>query len=145
MSVKGKKIILHCAATPDNKKSDHIDAKEIKRWHVEEFGWSDNGYHFIIKRDGTIEKGRPTSRAGAHVKGFNRGTLAICYVGTKKPTKAQWASIKALWESLEAQGATAFEVHNQYTPNKICPGFSQKHLLTTIGAKIPKDVDKKYY
>lgn len=135
MSVKNKTVILHSADVPDTKKFDHLGVKEIRRWHVKERGWSDVGYHFIIKRDGMIEKGRPLSRAGAHVRGHNRGTIGVCYVGRKNPTKAQWASIKALWETLKAQGAKNLRVHNDYTNTKTCPGFSRKELYKRIGLK----------
>ena len=36
----------------------HVDAKIIDKWHKER-GWSGIGYHYVIKRDGQIELGRP--------------------------------------------------------------------------------------
>ena len=50
------KIIVHCTATPEGRE---VDVEEIKRWHVDERGWSDVGYHFHIKLDGTLQEGRP--------------------------------------------------------------------------------------
>ena len=37
------KIIVHCTATPEGRE---VDVEEIRKWHVEERGWSDVGYHF---------------------------------------------------------------------------------------------------
>ena len=71
-------IILHCSATPEGR---DVDAATIKGWHVNERGWSDIGYHWVIKLDGTIEKGRNESKAGAHVKGHNSRSIGVCYVG----------------------------------------------------------------
>jgi len=62
-------LIIHCAATPP---SMDIGAKEIDRWHKEQ-GWSEIGYHFVIRRDGTIEKGRPLRISGTTFGGTIRG------------------------------------------------------------------------
>ena len=46
---KTEMIVVHCAAT---KPSMDIGASEIKKWHVDDNGWDDIGYHYIIKRGG---------------------------------------------------------------------------------------------
>ena len=51
------RIILHCSATPEGR---DVPASVIRRWHIEDRGWSDIGYHFVIRLDGTVEAGRPT-------------------------------------------------------------------------------------
>ena len=43
---KTEMIVVHCAAT---KASMDIGATEIKKWHVDDNGWDDIGYHYIIK------------------------------------------------------------------------------------------------
>ena len=70
--------VIHCSATP---RSMDIGAKEIRLWHVDLNGWSDIGYHYIIRLDGTVEYGRPIERIGAHVKGRNKDSIGIVYVG----------------------------------------------------------------
>jgi len=72
------KIIVHCSATPEGR---DVSPEEITRWHVEENGWSDVGYHFIITLDGVVHYGREVERAGAHVRGHNSDSIGICYVG----------------------------------------------------------------
>ena len=71
------KIIIHCSATPPDM---HVDAERIDSWHKER-GWSGIGYHYVIKRDGQIEIGRPLEKFGAHVKGHNKSSIGICYCG----------------------------------------------------------------
>lgn len=73
-----KQIVVHCSATPP---SLDIGVDEIRRWHTEERGWTDIGYHFVCRRDGTIEEGRPIERPGAHVKGYNHSSIGVCWVG----------------------------------------------------------------
>ena len=73
-------IIIHASATPP---SMNIGVKEIRHWHVAERGWSDIGYHFVIRRGGTVETGRPLHIMGAHVRGHNQNSIGICLVGGK--------------------------------------------------------------
>ena len=73
-----EKIIIHCSATIEGQ---NISAATIKRWHVKDRGWSDIGYHYVIGLDGRIEAGRAVNRIGAHVKGYNKTSIGICYCG----------------------------------------------------------------
>ena len=73
-----EKIVIHCTFTPPTM---NIGVEEVRKWHVEENKWSDIGYHFVIRRDGTVESGRPVERPGAHVKGHNSNSIGIAWVG----------------------------------------------------------------
>ena len=77
------RIIIHCSAVrPDQTSS----ARQIDQWHRAK-GWKMIGYHYVIRRDGTIEKGRPEEMVGAHTRGYNRNSIAICYEGgLSRPT-----------------------------------------------------------
>lgn len=75
---KINKIIIHCTATPEGRE---VSVDEIRRWHVDERGWRDIGYHFVITLDGVIEEGRPIEQTGAHTKGHNFDSIGIAYVG----------------------------------------------------------------
>ena len=70
-------IIVHCSATPP---SMDIGADEIRKWHLEQ-GFSDIGYHYVIRRNGSVESGRPLDQPGAHCKGHNARSIGICLVG----------------------------------------------------------------
>ena len=72
------KIVIHCTATPP---SMDIGVNEVRRWHVEENKWTDVGYHFVVRRNGQVETGRPLERPGAHVKGHNSDSIGIAWVG----------------------------------------------------------------
>ena len=129
-------IILHCADTrPDWMTGWPIAEKvaEIRRWHVQERGWRDIGYHWIVDRDGAVASGRRETEIGAHVEGHNRGTIGICLLGgygakaddpfEKNFTSAQAAAVKRLID--EIKGRTTIRKisgHNDYAA-KACPGF----------------------
>ncbi len=70
-------IVVHSTAT---KEDQDFSASDIDRWHKQR-GWSGIGYHYVVKLDGTVEKGRPDSKIGAHVKGHNRNSIGVVYVG----------------------------------------------------------------
>lgn len=72
-------IIVHGSWTPPTM---DIGVEEIRRWHLAR-GFSDIGYHFVIRRDGTIEEGRLKNLQGAHVEGFNESSIGTCLVGGK--------------------------------------------------------------
>ena len=74
---KVKYIVVHCTA---NGPTSKLGASDIRRFHLS-LGWDDIGYHYIIKRDGTIEKGRDISRTGAHTYGYNSESVGVSYVG----------------------------------------------------------------
>lgn len=121
------KVILHCSATPD--RGDKFGAAEISQWHVDNNGWSQIGYHWVIRRTGIKERGRPDHVQGAHTKGNNEHTLGVCYVGTHRPTREQIVAILELYLEYKTKyqiGWRSWFGHNEFDPKKECPGFSMK-------------------
>jgi N-acetylmuramoyl-L-alanine amidase len=124
------KIVIHCADTP---KGVYFNVDDIRKWHVEERGWSDCGYHYIILLDGTIEKGREDATTGAHVAGHNSSSIGVCYIGggngEDTRTTAQKASLVHLISVLRRMHTTA-EVfgHRDFKGvTKACPCFDAKN------------------
>jgi N-acetylmuramoyl-L-alanine amidase len=117
-----KKIIVHCSDTPDTM---NIGVNEIRDWHIIR-GFDDVGYHFVIKRDGTIEKGRPLEQMGAHVAGHNLDSIGICWVGRDDPSAKQWRALpKKLHKLCRTFGLTAEDIygHKDFTKSKTCPNL----------------------
>jgi hypothetical protein len=131
-------IIVHCTATnskwmADNPVEDVV--KEITRWHVEERGWSDCGYHAVCHRNGEVGYARPINRTGAHCRGRNKGTIGVSLVGGRGSTaddafsdnftSEQADALRNLIEQYKKQFPSIVKVtgHNDYA-SKACPGFS---------------------
>ncbi|WP_455591745.1 N-acetylmuramoyl-L-alanine amidase [Bacteroides sp.] len=70
-------IIIHCSAT---KAGQDFTAADIDRWHRER-GFDGIGYHYVVRLNGKIEKGRDVALPGAHCPGWNTRSIGICYVG----------------------------------------------------------------
>ena len=127
------KIIVHCSGTPELK---DFDVKDIRDWHVNGNNWSDVGYHFIIKLDGTIQDGRPLQKIGAHCFRKNRSSIGICYIGGMNRdmtnwedtrTKKQKESLLLLINDLKKRFPnTIVYGHKDFTNKKLCPSFDAK-------------------
>lgn len=139
-------IIVHCTATRPNWWADRRaeeKVSEIRRWHTEERGWSDIGYHVLIDRDGTIVDGRPIERSGAHAKGHNKTSVGISLFGghggsqddkfEDNFTPAQDRALRKLIAQLrmEYPAITTIMGHNEVSP-KMCPCFQVTEWLNNV-------------
>lgn len=131
-------IINHCTAT---REGVAFGVETVRKWHVEDRGWSDIGYHYLIGLEGEIWDGRPVERTGAHVKGHNTGTIGVAYVGgldsngnpKDTRTSAQKAALTKLHRMLLKQFPSINKIsgHRDYAA-KACPCYEAaeyKYLL----------------
>ena len=124
---KPNKVILHCSATPD--KGNWVNAEVIDDWHRDR-GWRCIGYHWVIKRDGVIEKGREENEIGAHARGHNKGSIGVCLVGTKDFTSEQVSSLKVLFKEIKNRHSIDYNnwfCHYEFA-NKDCPNIPNRVL-----------------
>lgn len=120
-------IILHCSAVRPGQRSS---AQDIDRWHRAR-GWKSIGYHFVVRRDGTIETGRRIEEVGAHCTGHNRYSIGICYEGgldeDGRPcdtrTAEQKQAMRRLLAALKKDYPKAVIVGHNTFSNKACPCF----------------------
>lgn len=126
-------LIIHCSATPPNM---DIGAKEIRRWHKNK-GWSDIGYHDVIRINGSIERGRDYNKSGAHVRGYNSNSLGVVLVGGVDEyndpeanfTQDEWKSIARYCRMVKAQlPHISIHGHNEFS-SKACPSFDVQEWL----------------
>ena len=129
-------IVVHCSATANQ----NIGAADIDKWHRAQ-GWACIGYHYVIRRDGTVEKGRDEEVVGAHVAGFNERSIGICMVGgvdandhTKAKnnfTQPQFDSLKKLLAELKQRYPSAvIQGHRDFAGvKKACPSFDVREWL----------------
>jgi len=107
---------------------------EVRKWHMQDRGWKDIGYHFLIDRDGTLAEGRPLEQVGAHTQGHNTGTVGVSLFGGYEATatdkffdnftQEQDKFLRALIAKLcNTYNITKVSGHNEYA-QKACPGFN---------------------
>ena len=120
-------IIIHCSAVrPDQTSS----AAQIDTWHRQRGFHLGIGYHYVIRRDGSIEPGRPEWLTGAHCQNHNAHSIGICYEGgydargqpADTRTPAQKVAMRTLLEELHGRYPKALIVgHHDLNPQKSCP------------------------
>jgi len=118
-------IVIHCAAT---KASMDIGLTEIRKWHVQDNGWRDVGYHYIIRRNGEVELGRSNRDTGAHAAGYNHKSVSVCMVGGMAEdnsaennfTAQQWTALLDLVKQLKVDYPDADVIgHNEISEKKM--------------------------
>lgn len=80
-------IILHHSTA-------NISVQSVHSNHINN-GWSGIGYHFYIRKNGVIYKGRPLNTIGAHAVGYNSVSIGICFEGNFETEKMCDAQLKA--------------------------------------------------
>jgi len=143
-------IVVHCSATQASwMKTARTSAKvaEIRRWHIEDRGWRDIGYHYVIDRDGTVARGRSETVIGAGVEGHNRGVIHICLIGGHGSNandrfeahfthEQEIALMKLIDDITRRTDIQRISGHNEHAA-KACPGFSVTAFLQGIPAPRP--------
>lgn len=138
------RIILHCSDSPDNLS---LGVAEIRAWHTaappQGRGWREIGYHYVVRRDGTVEVGRyengdsvlEGAEIGAHTSGHNGDTLGICWVGRDRIEPVQRAALLKLLHHLMAlHGVAVDDVvgHSELNPGKTCPRLDMNALREAL-------------
>ena len=138
-------IVVHCSATRPNM---DVGAKEIRQWHLNN-GWADVGYHWIIRRNGKVEKGRAENLVGAHEPTRNKNSVGICMVGGVNQkdyriaennfTPEQWAALEKLIKEVQVRYPKTKVMGHRDCPNvrKACPSFDAIKWAKSKGFATP--------
>ncbi len=123
-------IIIHCSATLPGQK---VTAEDIDKWHKKR-GWRKIGYHYVIRENGYLERGRDEWEIGAHCKRHNRHSIGVCYIGgldkDGKPadtrTKAQKLVLLNLLRELKRKYPKAKIYGHRDFAARDCPCFDAR-------------------
>lgn len=138
-----KQLIIHCSATTV---SQDIGVSEIRQMHTKR-GWSDIGYHYVIRRSGKVEIGRDLDKdgdideeVGAHAFGWNANSIGICLVGGANKqglgeanfTELQMVALAAFLVAKREEYPGAVVIgHRDTGAKKDCPSFDVSGWLKT--------------
>lgn len=94
--------VVHWSETFTNK---NIGSDEINQTHID-FGLDGIGYHYVIRRDGSLQRGRPVGDVGQHStkNGHDKNSIGICFVGglncpSGTPNAIEYRSARSLTRS----------------------------------------------
>ena len=135
-------IVVHHSATA------YGNPIEVQNLHMDGRGFSDVAYHFLIDSEGVIYEGRAINIRGAHVQGFNTGSVGIVLLGNfndVQPTESQFDSLHALVDYLRYTYEIRYLAGHKDYPNQSpdgteCPGDNLYPLLP----KLTQDLGMKY-
>jgi N-acetylmuramoyl-L-alanine amidase len=126
------------------------DMAQVWRWHKAR-KFNGPGYHYLIRKDGSVEYGRPEWARGAHTRGHNDRTIGIAYEGGRiagddknghdTRTTAQRKTMTRLIRDIQSRRPSATKVrgHRQLVATQ-CPGFdAQAWWGKTKAQPAPKD------
>lgn len=118
-----KHIILHHRA--GNGTVESIHAQHLSQ------GWTGIGYHFYVRKDGTVYRGRPVETVGAHTMGFNNNSVGICFEGNFEQETMPNAQLRA------GRELVAY-VKSKY-PNADVKGHGEYMATSCPGKNFPMD------
>ena len=132
------KIVIHHTGNPSD---DDLSAAEIDASHKGQ-GWTCIGYHYVIRKDGTVEQGRPHWTVGAHAYRHNSYTIGIHVCGNfeeAEPTLAQIESAAMLLANLCTDYGLPIDrdhvVGHRELMSTACPGEYLYEMMDTIVGK----------
>ncbi|MBO8158483.1 peptidoglycan recognition family protein [Thermosyntropha sp.] len=115
-----RRVIIHHTAT-----NGDVPAETVHNWHLSR-EWSGIGYHYLVRQDGTIERGRPENTIGAHAGSeANKDSIGIAVAGNfeiEKPDERQIEALVALIKNIiKRYGNLEILGHRDIMPT-VCPG-----------------------
>ena len=131
-------IVIHHTGNPTD---DDLSATEIHASHKAQ-GWSGIGYHYVVRKDGSIEEGRPHWTIGAHAVGDNGHTIGIHLCGnfeigqpTSKQIEAAAMLLANVCDDYGLPIDAAHVVGHRDLDSTACPGRNLYNVLQTIRGK----------
>ena len=124
-------IVLHHTGGSDIDAS----AEQIHGWHKNN-GWAGIGYHYVIRKNGTIERGRPEWAIGSHAYGENSHTIGIHISGdfdAAVPTEKQIENCAELIANIAIRYGIPIDRDHVVGHGELmatsCPGSNLQSLL----------------
>lgn len=128
-------IILHHAAMNGS-------IFDIHRVHKNK-GWSGIGYHFFVRKDGSIYRGRPIWAIGAHASGSNYNSIGICAEGNfdneKMNDMQKMALIQIINNLMKTYHISILKRHRDVSKTA-CPG--KNYPFEEIKVSVNKKIDR---
>lgn len=123
-------IVHHTASAFTGRTLDEErnEMRTIQNFHMNQRGWNDIGYHYVIFPSGRVYEGRGRDVVGAHAPGYNTHA-GICFAGNYQeqvPTPAALRSYDNLRNLLGLRGK---EKAHGSVYSTACPGKNLKRAL----------------
>lgn len=128
-----ERIILHHAAATS------CTVEQVHQWHLNN-GWSGIGYHFFVRKDGSIYRGRPENKVGSHAVNHNYNSIGICAEGNfqvELMSDAQKNALKELVSYIKGKYNISKVQKHLDVNTTACPGKNYPFEEIANGSSIP--------
>ena len=131
-------VVLHHAA------AKACSPYQVDSWHKAN-GWTGIGYHYFVRKDGTIYRGRPEWATGAHAQGKNHESIGICAEGNYDEEyvmpDAQKDSIQELLRDIKLRYPNTTVKGHRNIGATSCPGkyYQLSEMMTFYRSIIPNE------
>ena len=131
-------IVIHCTQTPADM---DFGVEKVIQWHKNR-GFDTIGYHYLIKRDGTLQVGRDEDVTGAHAVQVNGTSIGVALVGggtvdmgwENNFEPVQFETLKSIIIKLKDKyNIEKIIGHYQVDDKKKCPSFDVPKWLEENG------------
>lgn len=149
-------VVVHWTETPTNK---NIGSEELNKIHLES-GLKGIGYHYVIRRDGSLQRGRPVNIQGEHalINNHDERSIGVVFVGginvpSGTPNLENFVSVQSLTRSqfntfdhfcrsfyARFPGGQILG-HNDIDPIENDPGFNVREYVLANFSKASKFTD----
>lgn len=149
-------VVVHWTETPTNK---NIGSEELNKIHLES-GLKGIGYHYVIRRDGSLQRGRPVNIQGEHtlINNHDERSIGVAFVGginvpsgtpnlenfvsAQSLTRSQFNTFDHFCRSFYARfpGGQILG-HNDLDPIENDPGFNVREYVLANFSKASKFTD----
>lgn len=130
------RIILHHAAAKT------CTAQQIHSWHLAN-GWVGIGYHFFVRKDGSVYRGRPEDTVGAHAGNNNYDSIGVCFEGNfmseQMPAVQRQAGSELVAYLKQKYGISKVQKHSDVNATG-CPGTHFPFDAIAYGGEPESDV-----
>ncbi|XP_076240324.1 peptidoglycan-recognition protein SC2 [Calliopsis andreniformis] len=133
-------VVIHHGGIPKychDQKTCSAIVRSYQNYHMDDHGWFDIGYSFVIGEDGNVYEGRGWDYVGAHAPGYNSQSIGICVIGDFSdflPNKAALKALNALIDYGVSLGKISESYHvlgHRQAKNTLCPGDEfYKYVVT---------------
>ena len=110
-------IVLHHSAGTGS-------VEDVHRIHRGQ-GWPGIGYHFYVRKNGEVYRGRPEEQIGTHTAHYNASTIGVCFEGNfeqeKMPDAQYNAGVELVRYLLDKYGPLEIKGHRDFNATA-CPG-----------------------
>lgn len=128
--------VHHTAAVLDSNKNAPARVRQHQRFHIDDRGWSDLAYHFIVDANGHVYEGRPVTAVGDTGTNYDpTGHFLVCAEGDFSQqgiTAKQVAAVVDLlaWGSVQfGVDAATIRGHRDWASTS-CPGENFYPLIS---------------